>query len=117
MPSANPSQVVEFRIRATNKNQNVDDVRRLLDEAVAEAVAESADVESARAEIPGAFAGVGETLIIVAIFLGKAAAGGAAGAAGKHFYDSVLRPKLQKKNLVASDAKARNKDREGSAEA
>ena len=53
MPSANASQVVEFRVRATNKNQSADDVRRLLMyEAVAEAVAESADIESARAEIP-----------------------------------------------------------------
>jgi hypothetical protein len=106
----NPSQViVEFHVRATSPNQTADEVRRLLNDAVAEAVAESPDVEQARAEMPGAFGGIGETLVILAI---KAAVSGAAGAAGKHFYDGFVKPRLQKKNLVASDATVKDQDRE-----
>lgn len=102
MPDTDRTEVIEFRIHAVDPNVSEDEVRRLLDEAVGEAVAEADGIDSARAEMPGAFAGVGETLVVVLVFLGKAAAGGAAGAAGKHFYDAVLKPRLQKKNLLAS---------------
>jgi hypothetical protein len=104
MSNDHVSQVLQFRIYPTNPNQTADDVRRILNAAIDEAVAESPEVASAQAEIPGAFAGVGETLVLIAIFLAKGAAGGVAAAAGKHFYDSVLKPKLQKKDLVPSDA-------------
>jgi len=107
MSSAESSRVLEFRIHPTNPDQSADDVRRLLDEAIQEAVAEASDVERARAEIPGAFAGVGETLVILVVLLGKAAVGGVGAAAGKHFYDAVLKPRLQRKNLVPSEAKER----------
>ena len=110
MGGTSPSQViVEFHIRATSPDQTADVVRRLLNDAVAEAVVESPDVDQARAELPGAFGGIGETLVILAI---KAAVSGAAGAAGKDFYNRFVRPRLQKKNLVASDAKVKDPDRD-----
>ena len=117
MSTDSASQVIEFHVRATSSSLGADAVRTLVDEAVAEAVAESTEVVRAHAEMPGAFGGVGETLIVVAIFLGKAVAGGAAGAAGKHFYESVLKPKLEKKNLVASPADVRDDGGKGSAQA
>jgi len=102
MADTSRTEIIEFRIQALAPNVSEDEVRRLLDEAVAEAVGEAEGVEEARAEMPGAFAGVGETVVVVLVLLGKAAAAGAAGAAGKHFYEAVLKPRLQKKNLLPS---------------
>ena len=111
MSDTSRTEIIEFRIQALAPNVSEDEVRRLLDEAVAEAVAETEGVEEARAELRGAFAGVGETVVVVLLFLAKAAAAAVAGAAGKHFYEAALKPRLQKKNLLPSaDAAVTERD-------
>jgi sugar/nucleoside kinase (ribokinase family) len=84
------------------------DVRRLLEEALQEALAEARREENAgvdaRAELRGAFGGAGE-LAAFLLFVGKAFVVGAAGAAGKDFFDKYLKPKLERRGLYPSGLK------------
>jgi hypothetical protein len=105
-------QILTFRIRAV-AGQTADDVRAILDEEVAMAVSEASDVDRATADLPGAFGGVGETIAIVIAILkvaGGAAGKGAAAAAGKYFFDTYVKPRLQKRNLQVSDATVKSAD-------
>jgi hypothetical protein len=84
------------------------DVRRRLNQAVEEAVtaAKKNDVRvNAKAETEGGFFGLGEMAVILVIaHAAKAGAGafalGAAGAAGKSFFEDFLAPRLRKLNLL-----------------
>ncbi len=102
----------EFRIRTVSPALAEKDVRRLLDEALQEALAEArqetrGDVD-ARAELRGAFGGGGE-LIAILLLIAKAFVGGTAGAAGKGFFESYLKPKLERRGLFPSGFKRKTK--------
>ncbi|HKV10410.1 MAG TPA: hypothetical protein VJ725_19875 [Thermoanaerobaculia bacterium] len=98
----------EFQIKTVSPALAEKDVRKLLEEALQEALAEARQKQGgdldARAELRGAFGGAGE-LVALLVFLGKAVLGGAAGAAGKHFFDSYLKPKLERRGLFPSGLK------------
>ena len=105
-------QILTFRIRAV-AGQTADDVRAILDEEVAAATREASDVDRATADLPGAFGGVGETVVILVAILkaaGAAAGKGAMAAAGKYFFDTYVKPRLQKRNLQVSDATVKPAD-------
>jgi hypothetical protein len=97
---------LEFRLNTVAPAPQEGEVRRLFEEAVQEAVAEAREAEGrdfdVRAEIRGAFGGVGE-LVALLWFLGKAVGGGIAGAAGKDFYDRYLKPRLERRGLFPSE--------------
>lgn len=102
----------EFRIKTVSPALAEKDVRRLLEEALQEALAEARQVKDtdvdARAELRGAFGGAGE-LIASLLFVTKALVGGVAGAAGKSFFDSYLKPKLEQRGLFPSSFKRKTK--------
>jgi hypothetical protein len=102
----------EFQIKTVSPVLAEGDVRRLLEEALQEALEEArqdGDAEvDAHAELRGAFAGAGE-LAAILLFVGKAFAGGAAGAAGKDFFDKYLKPKLEKRGLYPSKLRRETK--------
>lgn len=98
----------EFEIKTVSPALAEKDVRRLLQEALQEALAEARQGQGedidARAELRGAFGGAGE-LVALLVFVGKAVLGGAAGAAGKYFFDSYLKPRLEQRGLFPSGLK------------
>jgi hypothetical protein len=103
------SSEVKLRFQLQNVDPSADDetVRRLFDEAV-EAATQAAGTDSeitAKAEFEGKFLGVGEIAVVLWIVHalkvgGVAFYGGAAGAAGKYFFDHYLAPELTKRNLL-----------------
>jgi hypothetical protein len=110
MATHDPSDTYEFTLKAVDPKLSADDARRILAEAVADAaqaMARDGQEVDARAEIAGAFGGVGETIVILLIAAAKGAAGAVGAAGGKQFYERYLKPRLQKKNLVVSDLKPR----------
>ena len=104
------AQPVKFRFVIRNEDPGAKpaDVRRRLDDALQDALRAALEdglALTAKAETEGGFFGVGETAVILAILhAAKAGAGafalGAAGAAGKGFYEGYLAPKLRKLNLL-----------------
>ena len=113
MATHDPSETFEFRLKAVDPKLSADDVRQILAAAVADArqaMARDGQEVEARAEIEGAFGGVGETIVILLIAAAKGAAGAIGAAGGKQFYERYLKPRLQKKNLVVSDVKPRRPD-------
>ncbi|HEX9944265.1 MAG TPA: hypothetical protein VGG03_19820 [Thermoanaerobaculia bacterium] len=106
------SEVYEFKLKALDPGVGPEEVRELLETAVEEAVdamaREGAEVD-ARAEIRGAFAGLGETAVLLLVAFLKGAAGAAGAAGGKHFFDTYLKPRLQQRNLAVSDFRERQR--------
>jgi hypothetical protein len=100
------SERLQFQLRTVAPTPDENEVRRLLKEALAEASAEARQSEGvdfeARAEIRGAFGGIGEFVAVLA-FLGKAFAGGVAAAGGKHFFDRYLKKALERRGLFPSE--------------
>lgn len=98
----------EFRIKTVSPALAEKDVRSLLEEALQEALAEARQSENwdadTRAELRGAFGGAGELVAFLGLVM-KSFAGGAAGAAGKHFFDNYLKPKLEQRGLFPSGLK------------
>jgi hypothetical protein len=116
-----------YHFTLTPQNATLDErrIRELLEsitaEAVEQAMRDGGEVE-AKTELQGGFGGLGE-IAAVLIFLAKSGAvakvvataeagatlaakglvEGASGAAGKAFFDKYLKPRLIKKNLLASD--------------
>lgn len=85
-------------------------LRMATEKALQEASAAKQSPAKASTELEGAFLGVGETAVILAIVhavkAGAAlAAGGVATEAGKDFYDGFLKKQLRKLNLLPSKFK------------
>lgn len=106
------SERYEFRLEVLGPPRGEAELRRLLAEAVKQAVhtmskgEETGPVE-ARAELEGGFAGVGETAVVLLVTFLKSATGSAGAAAGKLFFDKYLKPRLQKLNLIPLDFRER----------
>jgi hypothetical protein len=107
MASTQP-EMYEFDLQVMETGLSSDEVRQRLQQALTEAIDAAARdevaVEEANAEIMGAFGGE----IALVFFLVKAFAGGAAGAAGKHFYEKYLKPRLEDRKLYPSNLKSRS---------
>jgi len=103
MREQDDAEVFEFSLYATDSQLRADEVDRLLQEAArsaAEAMEREEGVEiEAKAEIPGAFGGLGETLVVLVL---SAAAKKLGEELGKQFFDRYLGPALRKRNLVPS---------------
>jgi hypothetical protein len=112
--------VLRFQIQPQDKKLSEADIRRLLEEATreAEAAARQEHAVSAQLQVPGAFGGVGETLIIVHLLLpylnpllpylqeaGKFVVEGTLTAAGEYFFKQYLAPRLRQRNLLPSEVK------------
>jgi len=109
------SKTQEVRFRFTIRNEDPTateaDIRKRLKKATKKAL-EKADKRTADAstELDGGFFGIGEAAVILflvhAVEAGTAAAAlGAATAAGKDFYENVLKKQLLKVNLLPSKIK------------
>jgi hypothetical protein len=101
-----------FRLRNVNKAAKPEETQRLFNEAFEAAMAEAGgpDDFQAKTEVIGGLFGLGETAILLwilhALKVGGVAFGtGAAGAAGKSFYERFLEPQLVKRNLLPSKLK------------
>jgi hypothetical protein len=119
MPLYSETQAtLRFTIRVQDPHLDESEVRRLLEEAVrdAEAAASRERAISAKAQVPGAFGGVGEMAIAVKLLLpylhsllpylehaGAALAEGVCTAAGELFFNQYLAPRLRKRNLLPGD--------------
>jgi hypothetical protein len=98
----------EFEVQVMDTELGADEVRQRLQQALREATdaarRDKVEIVEAKAEARGAFGGG----IAVVVFLFKAFAGGAAGAAGKHFYEKYLKPHLERVQLFPSNLKSHN---------
>ena len=100
---------LKFHLQNVDPGASDETVLRLFDEALAAAIEDAggkSDID-AKAQFEGGFFGAGETVVVLWILHalkvgGVAFAKGAAGAAGKSFYDSYLAPQLRKRNLLPS---------------
>jgi hypothetical protein len=115
-PSMRPERY-EFRIEVLGPPPAEPELRRALAEAVEDAARamseEDGSAVEAQAELEGAFAGVGETVVVLLVAFFKGAAGAAGAAAGKLFFDKHLKPRLQKLNLIPSDLRKRPQESGG----
>ncbi|HEY0514620.1 MAG TPA: hypothetical protein VGH73_22145 [Thermoanaerobaculia bacterium] len=109
MTSAQPDTYeYEFQLQVMDTSLGPDEVRKRLQQALGEAIdaagRDDAAVVEAKAEVRGAFGGG----IAFVYFLFKAFAGGLAGAAGKHFYETYLKPRLENLKLFPSNFKSQD---------
>jgi hypothetical protein len=112
MRSSKPEKVLfRFNVSVQDSSLSVKDLRGRLASTTREALAEAQTklgVIRAKTEKAGGFGGVGETAVILAFIVkalkvGAVAAGtGAAGAAGKMFFEKYLAPRLIKLDLLPS---------------
>jgi regulator of protease activity HflC (stomatin/prohibitin superfamily) len=109
MASSQPeTSEYEFEVQVMDTRLAADEVRQRLQQALREAIdaarRDEAEIAEAKAEVRGAFGGG----IAIVFFVFKAFAGGLAGAAGKHFYEKYLKPRLESVQLFPSNLKSHN---------